>query len=308
VDERQLEILRELGEQGSVQAVADALAITPSAVSQQLKLLQREARVPLTRRVGRVLRLTPEGERLATAAVDVQTAMSRAREIARGLATSPAGTVSVCAFNSAALAFFAPLATCFPAGGINVILSDEDVAQDGFPPLTSRYDIVIAHRLQHTRNWPDQVVVEPLLRERLDIALPADHPLANRRSLRAKDVARQPWITTHHGFPVGATLESIATAAGRPIEIRHRVNEFTIVAELVRAGQGLAFLPRWTQPLPDGVVLRPLADLSVSRVLDALIRPENAARPAVSHVVAELKTIASTLAGKPAADTPEPLH
>ena len=77
--------------------------------------------------------------------------------------------------------------------------------------------------------------------------------------------------------------------------------EFTIVAELVRAGQGLAFLPRWTQPRPDGVVLRPLADLSVSRDLDALIRPENVARPAVSHVVAGLKTIAAALTRQPAA-------
>ncbi|MCU4185379.1 LysR family transcriptional regulator [Acidiferrimicrobium sp. IK] len=299
MDERQLEILRELGEQGSVQAVADALAITPSAVSQQLKLLQREASVPLTRRVGRVLRLTQEGERLAEAAVDVQAAMSRAREIARGLAAFPSGTVSVCAFNSAALALFAPLASRFPADGVRVTLSDEDVAQGDFPPLTSRYDIVIAHRLQHTPAWPDRVAVEPLLREQLDVALPVGHPLTNRGTLRAKDVARQAWITTHREFPIGATLDTIAAASGRPIEIRHRVNEFTIVAELVRAGQGLAFLPRWTQPRPEGVVLRPLADLSVSRDVDALIRPENATRPAVSLVVAELRAIAAALINGP---------
>ncbi|MBF6171020.1 LysR family transcriptional regulator [Nocardia blacklockiae] len=296
MDERQLEILRELGEQHSVQGVAQALFITPSAVSQQLKLLQREARVPLTRRVGRVLRLTPEGERLAAAAVDVQTALSRAREIARGLASAPAGKVSVCAFNSAALAFFAPLAVRFTGGGVQVTLSDEDVAQEDFPPLTSRYDIVIAHRLQHTSRWHGHLVVEPLMQERLDVALAADHPLTTRESLRVADVAQHPWITTHNAFPVGATLDAVATAAGHSIEIRHRVNEFTIVAELVRAGQGLAFLPRWTQPRPDGVVLRPLADLPVSRDLDALIRPENAVRPAVAQVVTELKAIGNSLA------------
>ncbi|MHA7985318.1 LysR family transcriptional regulator [Rathayibacter sp. CAU 1779] len=295
MDERQLQILRELGEHGSVQAVADALRITPSAVSQQLSLAQREVRVPLTRRVGRVLRLTPEGERLAAAAVEVQTAMSRARELARGLGTSPSGTVGVCAFNSAALAFFTRLTSRFPADGVDITLSDEDVAQDEFPALTSRYDIVIAHRLQHAPSWPSRVVVEPLLKERLDIALPAEHPLAARKSLRAKDVIGEPWITTHHGFPIGPTLDAIAVTGGRPIEIRHRVNEFTIVAELVRAGQGLAFLPRWTQPRPAGVVLRPLADLPVSRVVDALIRPENAARPAVGSVLAELKTVTASL-------------
>jgi DNA-binding transcriptional LysR family regulator len=41
--------------------------------------------------------------------------------------------------------------------------------------------------------------------------------------------------------------------------IAHRVDEFTVAAELARAGPGLALIPRWTTPAPDGVVLRPLA-------------------------------------------------
>lgn len=291
-------ILRELGEQGSVQAVASTIGVTPSAVSQQLKLLQRDVPVPLTRRSGRVLQLTEEGRRLASAAVDVQTALSRAREVARGLGAVAGGRVTVCAFHSAALALFPALSGRFVRGSaIEVVLSDEDVTQDEFPALAAQYDIVVAHRLQHTEGWPSNVRVTPLLHEQLDVAMPAEHPLARFAAVRVADVADQPWITTHTGFPVGATLDAVAAAAGRPLDVRHRVNEFTVVAEMVRAGAGLAFLPRYTQPRPGGVVLRPLVDLPVARDLDALVRPENAVRPAVAGVLAVVVELAGALAG-----------
>lgn len=134
-----------------------------------------------------------------------------------------------------------------------------------------------------------------LLDEPLDVALPPGHRLAARKALTAADVVDGPWITTHAGFPVGATLNTVAAVAGRPATVCHRVNEFTVVAGLVRAGAGLGFLPRWTQPTPDGVELRPLADAHVSRSVDALARPERAMRPAVRRVLERLTEIAGEL-------------
>jgi DNA-binding transcriptional LysR family regulator len=183
VDVRQLQILRELGELGSVRAVAAALRITPSAVSQQLQLLQRPIEVPLTRRHGRALRLTEAGQALAAAAADVQTALARAREVAEGFTQSPHGTVTVSAFNSAAMAMFPVLAHAFPSTApVRVVLTDEDVEQRLFAPLTATHDIVVAHRFEHTDAWPSTVTAVPLLTEPLDVALPINHPLARRRS------------------------------------------------------------------------------------------------------------------------------
>src|SRR4051795_5661653 len=64
IDVRRLLLLRELQARGTVSAVAEALAYSPSAVSQGLAALQREAGVPLTERVGRRLQLTAAGGRL----------------------------------------------------------------------------------------------------------------------------------------------------------------------------------------------------------------------------------------------------
>lgn len=171
MDERQLQILRELGSLGSVRAVSEALHVTPSAVSQQLRLLQRSAGLPLTQKRGRTLALTEAGEELATAGTEVHVALERARQVARGLTNRPSGRVTVAAFNSAALAFFPLLLDAFPAeGSVSVELTDEDVAQEDFPRLTGRVDVVVAHRLDHTTPWPASVQVTELLHEPLDIA------------------------------------------------------------------------------------------------------------------------------------------
>ncbi|MYS46087.1 LysR family transcriptional regulator, partial [Streptomyces sp. SID5998] len=106
MDERQLRILRELGELGSVTAVADALQVTPSAISQQLRLLQRSIPVPLTERAGRRVVLTEAGQALAGAAIEVETALARARHTITDFAGRPDGDVSVAAFHSAAATLF----------------------------------------------------------------------------------------------------------------------------------------------------------------------------------------------------------
>lgn len=296
MDVRQLEILRALGDLGSVRAVAEELRVSPSAVSQQLRLLQRPVPVPLTRKEGRVLRLTEAGEALAAAAADVAAALAQADVVVRGLGERPGGTVTISAFNSAALAIFPPLASAFgPDASTAVRFHEEDVAQSDFAALTRTYDVVVAHRMSHTPAWPESVRVVPLLDEPLDVALPKGHRLAARKRLTAAAVVDQPWITTHSGFPVEAALDTVAAVAGQHPNVRHRVNEFTVVAELVRSGAGLAFLPRLTQPLPPGVVRRPLSDAQVSRSVDALVSPESLVRPAVGTVLDRLLSIAHEL-------------
>jgi DNA-binding transcriptional LysR family regulator len=299
MDERQLRILRELGDLGSVSAVAEALHVTPSAISQQLRLLQRSIPVPLTERAGRRVVLTDAGQALAAAAIKVETALAQARHTITDFAEQPDGDVSVAAFHSAASAFFPfLLRSLVGPGRPRLALADEDVAQDRFPVLTRHYDLVLAHRLDHGLPWPHSVTSTTLLREPLDVALPAGHLLASKPLLTPRDVADQPWITVHDGFPLMSTIEAIASVANRRLDIVHRINEFAVVAEAVAAGGGLALMPRWTaQPHPD-VVLRPLSGVHARRDIDVLHRPERTARKAVRTVLAELHCAAAQIQGR----------
>ncbi len=208
----------------------------------------------------------------------------------------PGGTVSVAAFHSAAAAFYPHLLRALAEpGSPRPALHDEDVAQNDFPPLTRDYDIVLAHRLDHAPPWSATVSATTLLHEPLDVALPAHHPLTAKRRLTPGDVADQPWITVHDGFPLMATVEAIAAAAHRRLDIVHRINEFAVVAEVVAAGGGIALMPRWTARRHPDVVLRPLTGVHARRHIDALHRPERTARRAVRVVLAALRRAATEI-------------
>ncbi len=190
----QLQILRELGDLGSVRAVATSMFVTPSAVSQQLALLQRGVDVPLTRKEGRTLVLTEAGRILANAGAAVIASMADARAAIGNYQNDAAAPVTLAGFHSVGQSLFAPLLARLKAEqGPQLLFSDEDVAQDDFPALTSRYDLVLAHRMDHTPPWPEQQVsVVPLAHEPLDIAVPTGHRLARlNRPLRARSGSLQ---------------------------------------------------------------------------------------------------------------------
>ena len=91
VDVRRLEMLLRLSQVGSMREVAEQLDVTTSTVSQQIAALAREVRTPLLEPVGRRVRLTPAGERLADHAITILAAVDAARNDLDPTA-EPAGT------------------------------------------------------------------------------------------------------------------------------------------------------------------------------------------------------------------------
>ncbi|MEO5779907.1 MAG: LysR family transcriptional regulator [Arthrobacter oryzae] len=300
----QLEMLRELGALGSVKAVAETLLVTPSAVSQQLAALQRTVEVPLTRKEGRNLVLTGAGQALADAGAGVVSAMADARMAIGAYHGSPVAPVTLSGFHSAGQALFAPLARLLDGPDKpRILLSDEDVAQQDFPALTARYDLVLAHRMDHSPRWPEErVAVIPLAHEPLDVALPAGHRLAGQPVVGADDVAGEPWVTSHAGYSPADVLTAVAAVASTELNIVHRINDYSTVAALVAAGTVVGLLPRYTaRPvLSPGIVLRPLEGISTRRRIDLLARPENLKRKSVMMVCEALQNIMTELADQPA--------
>jgi DNA-binding transcriptional LysR family regulator len=297
----QLRALRELGDRGSMAAVAAAMHVTPSSVSQQLSALQRKSPVPLTFKDGRRTALTDAGRALALSAVEVEVALARAEQAVARFQSESVGTVSVAAFHSAALALFGPLlAGSDHPGRPGISVSDFDVAQEDFPALTSGHDLVIAHRLIGSSPWPASVRVEPLLFEPLDVAVRRGHRLAAKKSLEPEDLRGEAWVAVHEGFPLEGAVTVIASIAGAEAHIRHRINEFFVAATVVAATDCVALMPRYTTDLrnnPD-VVLRPLSRSAIGRYIDCLSRPETLERDNVRSVLTQLKAITMDLSAK----------
>lgn len=292
MDVPQLVLLRELAERGSVTEVAVATGRTPSAVSQQLKALQHATGVTLVERIGRGVRLTDAGHALATTAVDVQAALARAEATLQSYRGEPTGTVRLACFFSAAELLLPGLMTRLQSHpGINLVVSDEDVRQDAFSALTADHDLVIGHRSDDVLPpRRDALVVQPLLREPVDVALPLDHPLADRQTVQPDDVVDGPWISAPEEFPLDRMLIGLAAQAGRPPAVRLRTTHLPLTERLVTAGHGLALLPRHTSAArADGHFrLVPLDGFRAGRHVEALLRPDHAERRVVQVVLGAL--------------------
>lgn len=107
---RRLRLLAEFARRGSIAATANALGYTPSAVSQQLSALEREARVPLLDRTARSAELTDAGRRLAERAEEILGLVETAEAELSAHSDKPMGRVVVTAFPTAAVAFAPALA------------------------------------------------------------------------------------------------------------------------------------------------------------------------------------------------------
>lgn len=296
MDIRRLELLRELADRGSVTAVAAATHRTPSAVSQQLKVLEREAGVPLTERVGRGIVLTSAGRALARTATDVATAIERAEALWEEFRSQPRGEVSLTTFPTGGQMLLPGLLTRVDAmPGLALTVHDLDLTAGDIADLTADYDIVMADSPGRLPSWSERgLAVVELMREPLDVALPEGHPLGAKRVLRPADLRDETWIGVPVGLPFDRILRGIEAANGSPARIVQRIGDNGIVEALVAAGHGLAILPRFTtRDRENRLITRPLEGVRASRLISALMRPDRAERPSVRAVAGALRDIAT---------------
>lgn len=292
MDVRRLGLLRELAQRGSVTAVARAMHLTPSAVSQQLKALEREAGVPLTQRSGRGLALTPPGRILAETAKDLAVAIESAEAVWAEFVEQPRGEVTVTVFPSVGQMLLpGTLHRIEDVAGLTVICSDQDPLLPDFADLTPDHDIVVADAPGVLPGWRERgLIITELMREPLDIALPDGHPLAAKAALTPSDVIGERWIGVPVDQPFDRILQRIEAITGLQADVVQRFIDNGIVESMVAAGHGIAILPRYTtRDHENGLVTRPLAGVRSERVIWAIQRPEVAVRPSVRLVIQALR-------------------
>lgn len=299
MDVKRLELLRELAERGSIAAVARATHRTPSAVSQQLKVLEKEAGVALTERIGRGVVLTGSGRVLAQTATDVAVALERAQAVWDDFVATPQGEVTLATFPTGGQMLLPGLLrTVAETPGLTVTATDHDPSIREFADLAGDHDVVVAHSSE-SRSWRGRgLITVPLLTEPLDIALPADHRLAGRASLSPGDLEGENWIGVPSGFPFEWVYTEIERVTGSPVRISQRFSDTKVTEALVGSGLGIAVLPRFTaKEARDDMVLVPLESIRAVRYVSALMRRDRAERPSVRRVVDALRAEATRVAG-----------
>lgn len=298
MDVRRLMVLRELSERGSVGAVADAMRVTPSAVSQQLKALEKEAGYPLVEPAGRGVALTEAGRALARAATDIAVAIERAEGDWRAFMEQPAGRVTLVTFPTGGEMLLPGLLTRMAERPDVELVCTDTEDPDAVGDLTADHDVVLSDSPTTSAAWHDRgLQVVPLMSEPLDVALPQDHPLARKANLSPRDVVGETWIGVPPGYPFDRVLEQVVVATGQPVQVAQRFADNGVVEAMVAGGHGLAILPRFTtREHGNGLVTRPLLGVRARREISAVLRPDRFERPSVRLVVQALREEARLVA------------
>lgn len=241
IDVRRLRLLLELTRRGTITAVADALAYTPSAVSQQLAALEREAGVPLLERTGRRVALTPAGSVLAGYAESVLAVLEEASAALAATRDSLHGPLRIGAFPTAARAILpgalVALGRDHPAVELMVTELDPVAVPDAL--RTEALDVALTFTYDYVPTPPDPALdTEPLLDEAVYLAT-AD---ALRTSIG--DWSDAPWIAGSPGTMCHALVVRACQACGFTPRIRHYADDFATVLALVAAGQGVSLIPQ----------------------------------------------------------------
>lgn len=277
-DLRRLRVLRELQLRGTLGAVATALGYTPSAISQQLAVLEKEAGVRLLDKAGRGVRLTDAATVLCRHAAAMLAAAEAAEAELASMAEQVGGTVRAGGLSSATQRVLVPTLAAVRRDhpSIRVEISEIELEQ-ALPELRlGNLDLVISDDYDgHPRPRPAGLRFTQLLQEQLMLVLPADHPLARHEApVPVASLRDDIWITSPSGSGHDALVVSTCRALGgfEP-DIRHRSNDADVQLDLVRAAHAVAFLPELTLPTNDPTIaIRDIADATINRRLMILTR------------------------------------
>jgi DNA-binding transcriptional LysR family regulator len=307
---RRLRLLSELHHRGTIAAVADALRFTPSAVSQQLAMLERETGVQLLQRAGRGVRLTDPALVLVGHAEALLQRAALAEADLAAASDTVAGRGRIAGFQSVLVQLALPavgaLARDAPQLRCELVEGEPERA---LPALAlGDLDLVIADEWRH-QPWslPAGVVREDLLTDPVRVVLPAGHRAArhHRRAVALAELAGEAWATGHAEMGwEQVTQRTCRTLGGFEPDIRHRTDNANVALALVAAGQAVCLLPELAlADEPRSVAVRAIAEGTVDRTIFAATRAVDAARPSTRALQAAIRVASAAVAKGPAASS-----
>ncbi|MFF0268885.1 LysR family transcriptional regulator [Kribbella sp. NPDC004536] len=293
-----LAIFREVARQGSLTAAAETLGYTQPTLSRQLSALEKDVAARLFDRLPRGVRLTEAGRTLLSHTEAVLDRVEVARQSLDALRTLDAGRLRIGAFESAdadlvprALAAFR---TAHPGVELSLIEGNSGTQVERL--RAGEIDVAVVSAYPH-QPLDSRLELRHLMDDALLVALPGDHRLARRRSVRFAELADESWV---EGFPDSLTvLQEAGLRAGVRPRVTFPVREWTAKLGYVAAGLGVALVPRLSAgAVRPGVALVPL------RTTDAPVRTVHAAtwrdaahEPAVAAFLPYLEEAATELRG-----------
>lgn len=257
LDVRRLKLLRELHIRGTLADVALALQYSPSAVSQQLALLEKEAGVKLLRKVGRRVQLTAQAEILVAHTADIVESLERAEADMAASLTTVAGTVKLAVFQSAALALLPELLTSlseqYPQVRVEMTQREPETAL--YETWARDFDMVVAEQYPgHAAPRHPELDRVVLTSDAIRLAVPPTDLKGTVARLhpepitRLEDTATLPWVMEPRGAASRHWAEQACRQAGFEPDVRFETADLQAQVRLIESGHAVALMPdlMWT--------------------------------------------------------------
>ncbi|MET7445389.1 MULTISPECIES: LysR family transcriptional regulator [unclassified Streptomyces] len=301
LDVRRMQLLRAVVTSGSVTAAARNLGYTPSAVSQQMAALEKEAGIALLERSGRGVRPTDAGRLLNEYATLIGDHVAEAETALADLRAGRTGRVAVRYFASAGAALVAPalarLRSEHPGVQTELKLSEPE---DPLPEVRDgRADLALVVR-PHGGPPVGGIRFVPLLDDRFLAVLPEGHRLAAQDEIELSGLADEPWIRSDRPGPcLDPVLDACASAGFSPGFVVESEDHATARA-FVAAGLGIALIPELGTGGPHpGVAVRRVRGPEPVRSIHAAVRESSpAGQPALRGLLDALRATAAAVPGQ----------
>jgi DNA-binding transcriptional LysR family regulator len=297
LDVRRLRLLSELARRGTIAEVARVVGYTPSAISQSLLQLEREAGVALLERDGRRVRLTPAARVLVARADRVLAELDAAEAELAAERETVHGDVVIGAFPSAAARLVIPaidqVAQAYPALSCTV---QEREPEDGIPVLRSgELDLLVSESYEGVQAAATGGLESHLLlSDPLLLGLPPGSTMREPVALEA--FADAPWIGGLAGTQYASAIEQAGRAAGFTPRLVHRADEALLLQTLMASGLGVGLMPALACLESPEVRYVEVTPAPPRRQVSALVRRGAARRPSLEAVLDALRQRAAGLA------------
>ncbi|OMH23983.1 LysR family transcriptional regulator [Tersicoccus phoenicis] len=297
LDLKRLRLLRELQIRGTIAAVAEAERYSPSSVSAQLALLEREAGVPLLRRAGRRVVLTAQAETLVGYADELIATMERAESALAASRTEVTGTVRVAVFQSAALALLPgtlrSLADRFPQVRVEMVQHEPESALH--ETWAGDFDVVVAEQYpgHATARYPGLVWRE-LMSDAIRLAVPSVWQDVSGLA----GAADAPWVMEPPGAACRHWGEQACRLAGFEPDVRFETADLQAQIRLVESGNAVGLIPDLVWAGRDRTVRLVELPGNPRRTVFTAVRASGDERPAVVAVREALGVTAAGITGK----------
>ncbi|WP_144120170.1 LysR family transcriptional regulator [Catellatospora sichuanensis] len=297
-----LRLLALIDRHGSLAAAAQALGLTPAAVTQQVAKAERDCRAPLVRRGPRGATLTEAGMVLARHGRVVDEATTGAAAELDGLLGLLSLRLRIGAFQAAALRVLPPALTALRHRHPATDLSIMDITSErGVPAVAAgEMDVAVVASWDQPPVPPDHVRLHPLLTDPMVVVLPDDHELARDAAQSAIDLGRlrdEAWVTIRAGHAARSQFDRAAARAGFVPRVRFETESYDVAQAFVATGVGVALVSRLALTHLPGTVHRELTGSGLSRTLYAVTLSDHSITPMVATFLRLLHDVADDITG-----------